>query len=154
MKATSLAAAFAFALVPATASAQYDFDNGNAPIEVVIQNVVPVIFQDISPSGGDATLILRTTTLITNAWYDATAPYHPTAVGVYSRLGTRPVAERTTRNINIAAVYASYRLLNDFLPHRASDWRAIMVNAGLDPDDNSTDLTTAIGIGNVAGQAV
>ncbi len=157
MNLTARFAAFAplmVALIPATASAQYDFDNGNAPIEVVIQNVVPVIFQDISPSGGDATLILRTTTLITNAWYDSTAPYHPTAVGVYSRLGRRPVSERTTRNINIAAVYASYRLLNSFLPNRAGDWRAMMVNAGLDPDDNSTDTTTAIGLGNVAGTAV
>lgn len=157
MNRTARLAAYAtvlVALIPATADAQYDFDNGNAPIEVVITNVVPVIFQDISPSGGDATLILRTTTLITNAWFDGTAPYHPTAVGVYSRLGRRPVSERTTRNINIAAVYASYRLLNSFLPHRAGDWRAMMINAGLDPDDNSTDLTTAIGIGNVAGTAV
>ena len=46
-----------------------------------------MIFQFVSPSGGDATLVLRLTTLITNAWFDATAPYHPTAVGVYTRLG-------------------------------------------------------------------
>lgn len=73
-----------------TAVHAYDLDNGNAAIEVVIPAVLPVAFSDVSPTGGDATLILRTTTLITNAWFDATAPYHPTAVGVYSRLGRRP----------------------------------------------------------------
>jgi hypothetical protein len=60
----------------------FDFQSGNAPVEVVIPTVIPVIYQFVSPGANDATLVLRITTVITNAWFDAIAPYHPTAVGV------------------------------------------------------------------------
>lgn len=131
-----------------------DLDNGNAAVEVVIPTVVPAIFE-VSPSGGDATLVLRFTTLITNAWYDATTPYHPTAVGVYSTLGRRPAEEsQTNHNLNVALLYASYRVMNSLFPSRRNEWRNMLLAEGLDPDDNSTDLTTPVGIGNVAGEAV
>ena len=145
----------ALAWLPTGAASAFDLDTGNAAVEVVIPTVAPVIFTDVSPSGGDATLVLRMTTIITNAWFDATAPYHPTAVGVYSRLGRRPQGEAVTnRNLNIALLHASYRVLNSLLPHRASAWRAMLTGVGLDPDDNSVDTTTAVGLGNAAGQAV
>ena len=133
----------------------YDFDNGNAAVEVVIQNVAPVIFTEVSPSGGDATLVLRVTTQITNAWFDATAPYAAPAVGVYSRIPHRPAAEAATNaNLNIALLHASYQVLTRLLPRQQQNWRDMLTGVGLDPDDNSTDLTTAVGIGNVAGRAV
>jgi hypothetical protein len=137
----------------ATAAA-FDFDNGNAPIDVIIpEYVVPAIYADIAPS--DATILLRITTEITNAWFDAIAPYHPTAIGVYSNLGRRPTSESATnRNKNIAIFYASYRNLNSTLPQFKSSWDAMMASVGLDPTDTSTDLKSPIGIGNVAGAAV
>jgi hypothetical protein len=146
----------ALSFLPLPAAAQpYDLANGNAAVEVVIPAVAPVIFRDVSNSGGDATLVLRVTTLVTNAWFDATAPYHPSAVGVYSRLGRRPASEAlTNENINIALLYSSYRLLNSLLPARAADWRQMLIGAGLDPDDASADLATPAGIGNTAGFAV
>ena len=107
-----------------------------------------------SPTGGDATLVLRVTTLITNSWYDATAPYHPTAVGVYTHLGRRPEAEATTENINIALLYASFRVLNSLLPEFADQWRQMLLDQGLDPDNDSTDLATPEGLGNVGGSGV
>jgi hypothetical protein len=137
------------------AKAAYDFDNGNAAFEIVIMTVAPVIPVAVSPSGGDATLVLRVTTGITNAWFDATAPYHPTAVGVYTRLGRRPASESATNaNMNVALLYASYRVLNSLLPGQEQIWRDMLTGVGLDPDDGSTDLTTAVGIGNVAGAGV
>ena len=54
--------------------AGFDLDTGNAPIEVITPAVAPVIFSDVSPSGSDASLVLRVTTLVTNAWFDASAP--------------------------------------------------------------------------------
>jgi hypothetical protein len=51
-------------------------------------------------------------------------------------------------------VYASYRVLNSLLPDHAQDWREMVSSAGLDPDDDSQDVTTAVGVGNVAGAAV
>ncbi|NHN38236.1 vanadium-dependent haloperoxidase [Pseudomaricurvus alcaniphilus] len=143
-------------VIPSLARAMpYDFDNGNAAFEIVIQTVAPVVFTEVSPTGGDATLVLRTTTLITNAWFDATAPYAAPAVGVYSRIAHRPAAESATNaNLNIALLYASYRVLERLLPSYRDTWRGMLAGVGLDPDDNSTDLTTAVGIGNVAGHAV
>ena len=72
-------------------SSSFDFDTGNAPIEVVIPAVIPALVQTTTLN--DAPLVLRHTTLITNAWFDAIAPYHPAAIGVYSRLGRRPASE-------------------------------------------------------------
>ncbi len=138
---------------PAVQALAFDFDTGNAAVEVVIPAVVPVIFANVAP--GDATIVLRFTTLLTNAWFDATAPYHPTAVGVYSSLGRRPAGESATNaNMNIALLYASYRVLNSLAPQHAADWDALMVSLGLDPADAHESNADAIGIGNTAGNAV
>jgi hypothetical protein len=40
------------------------------------------------------------------------------------------------------------------MPRFASNWDAMMLSVGLDPNDGSADLTTAIGIGNTARRAV
>jgi hypothetical protein len=154
-----LAAALAAALLllPATAArAQgFDFDTGNAPAEVLIPAAIPILLNDVSAGANDATLILRITSEITTAWFDAIAPYHPTAVGVYSRLGRRPASESATnRNKNIAIFYATYRVISSLLPNEAANFGGLLQAFGLDPNDNSTDTTTAIGIGNAAGNAV
>jgi hypothetical protein len=104
-------------------AASFDFDHGNAGVEVIIPRVIPAILS-VSPTAGDATLVLRVTTLITNAWFDAIAPYHPTAVGVYSRLSRRPASESATNaNMNVAMLYAWFccnnRLLVIISPSRS-----------------------------------
>lgn len=144
----------ALMLPAAPAGAQtFDFDTGNAATDVVIPAALPAIFA-VSPGGNDASLVLRFTTLATTAWFDATAPYHPTAVGVYSRLGRRPANQRTDRNRNIAILYSSYRVLNSLFPHRNAEWRQMMLSVGLDPDNNQQNNSSPIGIGNRAGNAV
>ena len=146
----------ALALVGPAPRAQappFDFDTGNAGIEVIIPAVIPALIQTTALN--DAPIVLRHTTLITNVWFDAIAPYHPTAVGVYSRLGRRPASEAATnRNKNTAMLYASYRLLIRLMPRFTSNWRAMMTSVGLDPDNASEDLTTAVGLGNAAGRRV
>jgi hypothetical protein len=57
-----------------TVGSSFDFDHGNAAIEVVIPAAIPAILQTVSPGAGDASLVLRITTIITNAWFDAIAP--------------------------------------------------------------------------------
>lgn len=131
----------------------YDFENGNAAVELVIPNVVPVLFSYVNP--GDATIVLRWTTMITNSWFDSTAPYHPTAIGVYSDLGRRPASESMDNaQMNIALLYASYRVLNSLAPQAKANWDQILLDVGLDPDDDHESTTDAIGIGNAAGNAV
>lgn len=109
---------------------------------------------DVSQKGAnDATLVLRITTLITNAWFDVIAPYHPTAVGVYSRLGRQPTSEATTANKNTAILYGSYRVLTSILPQHSENWRDMLTSAGLNPDDDQESTANATGIGNLAGNA-
>jgi hypothetical protein len=141
-------------VIPPTVSVSaFDFDTGNAPLEVVIPAVVPLIFASVAP--GDASLVLRYTSVVTTAWFDAIAPYEPTTVGVYSRLGRRPASESVTNaSKNRALLYASYHALSSLFPSDRARWRSMLSSVGLDPDDSSTDTTTAVGIGNAAGAAV
>jgi hypothetical protein len=133
----------------------FDFDTGNAAIEIVIPTVAPVIFTEVSPTGGDATLVLRVTTLTTNAWFDATAPYHPSAVGVYTRLGKRGAEESATnRNINVALLYASYHVFRSLLPSQEQSWRDMLSHVGLDPNADANDADPAIRLGIRGGQGV
>jgi hypothetical protein len=138
---------------PRAQPAAFNFDTGNALFEVVGPVIVSAFLQTTSPN--DAPLILRNVVVVNNAWFDALAPYHPTAVGVSSRLGRRPPAESATnRHKNIALIYASYRIMNSLMPRFAANWRGMVASVGLDPDNASEDITTAIGIGNVAGRRV
>lgn len=131
----------------------FDFDNGHAPAQIIIPTVIPVIVQDVSPGAGDATLILRNTTLITNAWFDAIAPYHETAVGVYTKVNHR-MSEVTNREKNIALLYASYHVMKSLHPKRMDTWNSMLTNVGLDPFNDSSDLNTPEGLGIVAGKNV
>lgn len=131
----------------------FNFDTGNAILEVVIPTELPFFLTTVKAS--DASLALRHAVVLNNAWFDATAPYHPAAVGFSSQLGRRPPKERRThRQRNIAILYASYRVLNHRLPQFSDRWRQMLVSVGLNPDDNSEDLSSPVGIGNVAGRSV
>lgn len=150
---TALTLAASAALAAPAGATTFDFDRGNAAIEVVIPNVVASIFARVKP--GDASLVLRATTLITNAMFDAIAPYHPSAVGVYSRLGRRPASEGLSeRQRNIALLYASLEVLNSLYPSERAKWQGLLSGVGLDPNLASDDLQTAAGIGRAAGMAV
>jgi hypothetical protein len=140
---------------PPAQARSFDLDSRNAAVEVVIPAVIPVIYGFVSPTASDAPLVLRITTLLTNGWFDAIAPYHPTAVGVYSNLGRQPMPP-TNREKNIAILYASYRVLNSLFPQPqfTAKWNDMLASVGLDPADSSTDLNSPVGIGNAAGNAV
>ena len=135
------------------AQAPFDLDTGNAPFEVIIPTVIPAIISDVSPSAGDVTAISRITALTTTAWFDAIAPYHPTAVGVYTQFDQRQL-DATNRNKNIAILHASLQVLSSLMPQRTTQWRQMLASVGLDPANTSTDPATPAGIGNLAGRAV
>jgi hypothetical protein len=145
--------AIALTLNVATTQAATDLTTGNAAAGVVSPALNPVLNQTWGP--GDASLIFRALTMVGNAWFDAIAPYHATAVGVYSNLGRRPEAERLDNlGRNTALMYASYQVLNSLFPTKASTWRTMMTSVGLDPNDRQRNTDTAVGIGNMAGDAV
>jgi hypothetical protein len=134
----------------------FDFDHGNFIRDLVTTNAngaVPKAESAVGPM--DASVYIWITHLFQMSWFDALAPYHPTAVGVYSRIGRRPASEsRTNRNKNIAGLYASYQVVKAVFEERAPVMRQALMLVGLDPDDESKDPATAVGIGNTAGDAI
>jgi hypothetical protein len=80
-----------------TQTIPFDFDTGNIAIEVIIPRVVQFALQNIS--AGDASIILHNTTLVTNGWFDAIAPYLPTAVGLPPHRGRRAVDHPTAAGL-------------------------------------------------------
>jgi hypothetical protein len=94
---------------------------------------------------------------ITNTcMYDAWSAYSQNAVG--TQLGgtlRRPRNERTLANKNKAISYAAYRALVDLFPaDTASVFTPLMTALGYDSADNSTNIRTPAGIGNVTCAAV
>lgn len=75
------------------------------------------------------------------AWFDAAAPYHPTAVGVYTKHPHR-LTENTNRNKNIAMLYAGYHIGLTHFPKRKKELDEMMKNLGLNPDLDSSDINT------------
>lgn len=131
-------------------AAGFDLDRGNALIEVVYPK-----FQRVSreqSSGRAVSLTVDHAMLIEMPWFDAIAPYHPKAVGIFSNLGRRPRDEHTTRNKNIAVIYSAFTSLNTVLPQYKSRWLEMMESAGLDPNNTEEDPTTPSGIGILAAK--
>lgn len=99
--------------------------------------------------------VARMLAVANTAMYDAWAAYNVKANG--TQLGgelRRPLAERNYANRRQAVSYAAYRSLVDLFPSEKVSFDAQMLALGYDPNDNSSDITTPVGIGNVAAAAV
>jgi hypothetical protein len=152
-------AGIAAAQPAAAPTINFDFDNGNFIRDLLEGQDPRGILDVIAPM--DATIIMWSSHMIQTSWFDAIAPYHPTAVGLYSRIPRRPASESATnRNKNIAALHAMYQTLKGVVPARTQDsipglnFRDLLVAVGLNPDDESEDPTSPVGIGNLAGKGV
>ncbi len=142
---------------------EFDLVNGNAMHGILIPRLGPWASTEVSPALNDASVVFRYTVQMYSAAFDAVAPYDETAVGIYSRIARRPVQESDDNLLpNTAVMYAIYRLMLEFAPHRTDEWRAILTDYGLDPDDDTgldwpcdsserTDATAAA-IGNLAAR--
>ena len=135
---------------------EFDFDSGDVMTEVVGPEFGKWVYFNVSPGFNDISLVFRQFLIVLNSVYDAIAPYHPTAVGVYTRFERRPESDPETknRNINITTMYAVYSTLMLTAPESARTWRRMMKGIGLDPDDRSMDTTTPVGLGNTAAVKV
>jgi len=135
------------------AAATFDLDHGNALTGVIYPHFQKAV-RTVTPDGSDATLVADHILTVEVAWFDAIAPYHETAVGIYSNLGRRPRSEATTRNRNIAVIYSAYTSLTSTFPQFKADFDQMMAEAGLDSHNRSHDLSTPAGIGNTASEKV
>lgn len=115
-----------------------------------------------NPYANDAASVFAVTIRIDIALTDALAPYHPTAVGMYSRIENRPPSESETNlNINLASLHAFYQTMLKLAPERADVWREQVEQLGSDPDDTSGmdlncdqkhNLDSPVAIGNLAAK--
>src|SRR5580700_11626587 len=103
-----------------------------------------------------APVAARALAIVHTCMYDAWAAYDERAVGTQlAGALRRPASERTLANKEQAISYAAYRALVDVLPVDANSvYIPLMKQLGYDPNDNSTDIETPAGIGNVACAAV
>ena len=141
---------------------QFDLETGvvSFPVAVYIDDWV----DEWNPLRNDASTLFHTILMISNAGFDAVAPYHHTAVGVYSRIENRPASESETNlNVNIASLHSGYQMFLKLAPERAEVWRQMVVDLGSDPDDTSGldlncdqkhDLESPVAIGNLAAKCV
>ncbi|TME23914.1 MAG: phosphoesterase, partial [Chloroflexi bacterium] len=101
-------------------------------------------------------MVARALAIVHTAAFDAWSAYDHRAIG--TRLGTtlrRPPRERTLANKKIAISYAAYRAAVDLLPDSTTTvFDPLMRSVGFDPNNKSTDLTTPVGVGNVAAAAL
>ena len=101
------------------------------------------------------TVASRTYAMVHTAIYDAWSAYDPLAVG--TQLGDtlqRPQSENTILNKTQATSYAAYRVLSALFPTQVGLFNDLMAELGLDPNNTTTDTTTAAGIGNVSANAL
>ena len=112
--------------------------------------------QGIRDAKGGAPIVARALAIVHTCTYEAWAAYDERAVGTQlSGALRRPGSERTLENKEKAISYAAYRALVDVLPADTEPlYKPLMKQLGYDPDDNSTDIETPAGIGNVACGAV
>ena len=137
--------------IPAPPMPDFTLETGHPLAQVIIPRLIPILIQDVSPTLGEVTLVPRVTNALLTGMVDALAPYHPTAVGVFTRIERRPQEEWTLHNMNEASLYAAYHSLRGMLPHREAVWVTFLTDFGLDPMVDGMDKTTAAGIGTAAG---
>src|SRR5579864_9201464 len=103
-----------------------------------------------------APMVARALAVVHTCMYDAWAAYDERAIGTQLQGALRrPVSEWTLANKQQAISYAAYRALVDVLPvDTNSVYIPPMKQLGYDPNDDSTDIETPTGIGNVACAAV
>jgi hypothetical protein len=101
------------------------------------------------------TITSRYLGLIFIAVFDAWSRFDEKATPVYLKdVDRMPASERNLRNKEIAISYAAYRAMNEYYYSDSTLYKEFMMELGLDPEDKSMDSSTAIGIGNLAAQAV
>ena len=126
------------------------------PVSVVLNKWDVVALQGVRDSKLSAPVVSRSLAVVHTCIYDAWAAYDEHAVGTQLRGALRrPLSERTLPNKERAISYAACRALSDVLPvDKDSVYTPLMRKLGYDPEDNSSDIETATGIGNVACAAV
>lgn len=93
--------------------------------------------------------------LIWTAVFDAWSRFDEKATPLYlQNVARRTASERTLKNKAVAISYAAYRTMMQYFFSDSVMLKSSMKEMGFDPDNNSLDDDSAIGIGNLAAKSV
>ena len=134
-----------------------------ASVQVMAQSTPTIVvqwnnaaLQGVRDSKLGPPMVARALAIVHTCIFDAWAAYDKKAVG--TQLGgslRRPESERTAANKNKAISFAAYRAVVDLFPiDKTTVFDPTMAALGYDPTDQSADVKTPTGIGNVACNAV
>lgn len=101
------------------------------------------------------TVTSRMLALVWISIFDAWSRYDESATPLYlTSVEKRPSSEHTLSNKEIAISYAAYRAMREYYFSDSILLKKKMIEFGLDPDDDSFDPSTPVGIGNLAAKTV
>lgn len=99
-------------------------------------------------------MVARSIAIAYTCAYDAWAAYDPIAKPTQSGINQRPSVENTPANKTLAIHFAMYRALSDQFPTEKVMFADRMIALGLNPNDTSMAVNTAIGVGNKSANLV
>jgi hypothetical protein len=134
-----------------------------ASVQILAQSTPTIVvqwnnaaLQGVRDSKLGPPMVARALAIVHTCIFDAWAAYDKKAVG--TQLGgslRRPKSEQTTANKNKAISFAAYRAAVDLFPtDKTTVFDPMMAALGYNSTDQSTDVKTPSGIGNVACNAV
>lgn len=132
--------------------------NAEDRLSGISPRIISRVFDKILAEDLETPMQFRAIMYLDISVWGAWSSYHPTAVDIFGRSRfRRPVSERTTENRNTAVLFSMFRLYQASPqsfggPSRIQEFRNIIAEMGHDPDNNTTDLSTSIGIGNRQGR--
>ena len=101
------------------------------------------------------TITSRFLALIWTAVFDGWSRYDSAATPVYLKnVQRRPENEQSLKNKEIAISYAAYRTMMEYYSYDSVMLTKKMIGFGYNPNDNSVDPSTPVGIGNLAAKSV
>ena len=111
--------------------------------------------QAVATARSGPTIGARVYAMVHTAIYDAWSAYDPAAVS--TRLGDtlqRPQTENTDANKTEAMSHAAYQVLIDLFPDQQAIFDQVMMELGLDANDDSDEPSTAAGVGRAMADAL
>jgi hypothetical protein len=140
-------------IVPAVVAAQVPNTVPRPNVAIQWNNAA---LQGVRDAKLGAPMVARALAIVHTCLYDAWSAYDEQAIGTQLQGALRrPASERTLANKEEAVSFAAYRALIDVLSvDKDSVYVPLMKRLGYDPNDDSTDIETPTGIGNVACGAV
>ncbi len=116
-----------------------------------------IVQQAVINTSVGPTIGARAFAIMHTAMFDAWSAYSLEAISTQTGDDfQRPVSERTNANKIAAMSFAAYRVLSELFPESENIalFDNLMTSLGLDNSNNTTDTTTAAGIGNVSAETL